>query len=461
MIQFCLVFIFLYFTSSIAGLRIENRRLRRFFLFGALVVWVLTLLVYASFLDPWERIVFSCFGTPWLIKNCVRDVLDGRIQRPLPLFKEIIYRFVWPGMSTRPFQFDVAANQSDGALFVRGYIPALLGIALLLCFSYASYGLQDIPLGVLGLLPFFLLVHLGFVGVLTSLIRLWRHPVPLLFDAPLQSDGLRDFWSRRWNRPFIEMNRALFFPWFVRRVGRTNAVLLTFILSGFLHELGISYPAGGGWGWPTLYFFLQGLLIIVEERCATYFSKLPRLFTRLWTWICVLAPLPLLFHSEFRSAVILPVYRQVGDYLMTYSLHSYMSFCLLMAGLGHFLVLVASVQVPSRLRWKEELGRLSTFNRKIMWNYGFFILMLIIAFGVETLLFRQDMVDGVPSALGMATLICGFWLLRILVDLFYFSHSDWPSGPEFVIGHTLLNSLFLFFVLTYGTVVGWHLWLNN
>jgi hypothetical protein len=96
-----------------------------------------------------------------------------------------------------------------------------------------------------------------------------------------------------------------------------------------------------------------------------------------------------------------------------------------------------------------------------MWNYGLFIVMLIVAFGVETLLFRGEMISGDRSALGIAALICGFWTLRILVDIFYFSHSDWPEGPEFVIGHALLNSLFVFLILTYGALLGWHWWLSH
>jgi alginate O-acetyltransferase complex protein AlgI len=150
----------------------------------------------------------------------------------------------------------------------------------------------------------------------------------------------------------------------------------------------------------------------------------------------------------------------MSAFLLDVPIRTYFEWLIFTAGLGHFLVLGASLQGPGRLGWREDLAKLKPFNTKIMWNYGFFILVLIVAFGVETLCFRDDMVSGVPSALGMAGLICGFWLLRILVDVFYFSHSDWPVGPEFVIGHALLTSLFVFLVLAYGTLLGWHWWLS-
>jgi hypothetical protein len=31
-----------------------------------------------------------------------------------------------------------------------------------------------------------------------------------LFDRPLAARTLNDFWTRRWNLPFVEMNRRLF-----------------------------------------------------------------------------------------------------------------------------------------------------------------------------------------------------------------------------------------------------------
>jgi alginate O-acetyltransferase complex protein AlgI len=130
---------------------------------------------------------------------------------------------------------------------------------------------------------------------------------------------------------------------------------------------------------------------------------------------------------------------------------------LLLAGLGHFCVLGASFQVPSRLGWKEELARLSPFNRKLMWTYGAFTVLTIIAFGVLTLVFREEMLRGDRVALGLAAFIGVFWTARLLVDFFYFKHADWPQGRAFEIGHALLTLLFLFLVGTYGGLLIWRM----
>ncbi len=127
------------------------------------------------------------------------------------------------------------------------------------------------------------------------------------------------------------------------------------------------------------------------------------------------------------------------------------------AGLGHFLILAASFQVPKRLGWKHELKRLRPLNRKLMWTYGGFTVLTIVAFGVMTLFLREELLRGDRAALALAAFIGVYWSARIGVDLFYFEHADWPQGRGLVLGHALLMLLFAFLALTYLGLVAWHL----
>lgn len=130
------------------------------------------------------------------------------------------------------------------------------------------------------------------------------------------------------------------------------------------------------------------------------------------------------------------------------------SLALWLAGLGHFCVLVASFQVPTRLGWKTDLAKLTPFNRKLMWTYGGFIAFTILAFGILTLALHGEMLRGDRAALGLATFIGVFWAARIAVDALYFRHVGWPQGSRFVVGHVLLTSLFVALAVTYlGLVV--------
>ncbi len=126
------------------------------------------------------------------------------------------------------------------------------------------------------------------------------------------------------------------------------------------------------------------------------------------------------------------------------------------AGIGHFCVLAASFQVPARLGWKDDLKALTPFNRKLMWTYGGFTVFTITAFGALTLALHGELLRGTPAGLGLAGLIGLFWLLRVLVDLLYFSHADWPAGRFMAFGHVLLTGLFMALSATYLGLVVWH-----
>jgi hypothetical protein len=132
-----------------------------------------------------------------------------------------------------------------------------------------------------------------------------------------------------------------------------------------------------------------------------------------------------------------------------------------LAGAGHFVILIASAQVPSRLGWKEDLKQLTPFNRKLLWVQGGFTVLTIIAFGILTLALHAEFLRGERAAMGLAAFIGLYWTARILVDAFYFSHADWPKGELFVIGHLLLTALFSFLAASYLGLFVWHVWLGG
>ena len=141
---------------------------------------------------------------------------------------------------------------------------------------------------------------------------------------------------------------------------------------------------------------------------------------------------------------------------MTFSVHELWSLALRLAGAGHFLLLAAAFQVPARLNWKQDLAGLRPINRKLLWVYGGFTAGTIIAFGTLTLLLHQELLRGDRAALALAGFIGIFWSARILVDFFYFRHSDWPAGKAFKVGHILLTALFVYLAATYIGVIVWH-----
>ena len=137
------------------------------------------------------------------------------------------------------------------------------------------------------------------------------------------------------------------------------------------------------------------------------------------------------------------------------NLESLFNLALWVAGAGHFIVLIASFQVPARLNWKVDLAKLTPFNRKFVWTTGSFTVLAITSFGILTLALHDELLRGDRAALGLAIYIAACWTARIGVDAFYFSHEDWPKGRGFVAGHALLTFLFVCLASTYWGLVIW------
>lgn len=148
------------------------------------------------------------------------------------------------------------------------------------------------------------------------------------------------------------------------------------------------------------------------------------------------------------------------EWMILYPVENIFGLALWLAGIGHFCVLIASFQVPSRLGWKEDLAKLTPFNRKLMWVHGGFAVLTIIAFGVLTLCLHDEMLRGDRAALYLAAFIGVYWTIRIVVDFAYYEHKDWPRGRGFVVGHALLTLLFVFLAATYVALCIWRVWFS-
>ena len=127
-----------------------------------------------------------------------------------------------------------------------------------------------------------------------------------------------------------------------------------------------------------------------------------------------------------------------------------------LAGLGHFALLAASGQIPSRLRWRAELPRLSDANRKLFLVATFYVVLTYLSFGVLTLVLHDELVRGDRAAIGLAAFIGGYWLVRLVLDWFWFGHRDWPPGRRFVLAHVALEALFGYLAVVYLGLVVWH-----
>lgn len=389
----------------------------------------LTLGAACTAATPLDRLLLGALWTLYALKGTVLLGWSAQRVRSMSPLGLGLYLSLWPGMDPKPLERRDPEVSLPGNWFIQGWITMLAGGVGFFClplFCRSSW---------LALACILTTVHLGYSDVLSALVRWAGFRVHRLFTNPLASRGLRDFWSHRWNRPFVEMNRVLFLPLLENFVERRAAVMGAFVISGLLHELALSLPAARGWGGPLLYFLIQGVGMLWEGN---------RWRGRLWTWLWVFLPLPLLFHGPFREALVAPLLDWLASLPTLSSPRQCLSTMLWLAGWGHFLVLCASFQVPHRLGWHEELYRLRPLNRKLLWVYGGFIVGIITSFGVLLLRLHPLIMARDAAALHVVGLVAFFWTARLVVDALVFEHSDWPEGPEMVVGHTLLTSLFIY-----------------
>jgi Membrane bound O-acyl transferase family len=357
----------------------------------------------------------------------------------------IAFLFAWPGVVPTAFAERGASRKVDAGQFLAAWTRMMLGASAIVLLAVYAPQIPEPVLGLAGIEAILLAIHLGFGDLLPWLLRWAGFGVPMLFDRPWAAQSLDDFWSRRWNLVFVEMNRRLFLRPLCSWLGKRKARFAVFVISGLFHELGISFPAGGGWGFPLSYFLLQGALVAVEERF--------QIRNRAWTWFWLLAPAPWLFHTTFRHTLVVPLFLWLHGLIAQHPAEWYLSLAIYLAALGHLLVLLVSVQAPVRLGWKEDIPKLTRFNQKVFWVYGSYILLCIVSFALLTLWLHDDLLAGVKAARALALFIATFWTIRVAVDFVWYDYRDWPPGNALVMGHALATSLFSGLALIYWAVV--------
>src|SRR4051812_35495445 len=210
----------------------------------------------------WALSLGLFFGCKWLTWKS----LPHSAGRPSEALK---YGFLWVVMDPRPFVGELshhAAQPQPG----RGLFAALkcaTGLALLLLAVQEHLGppMLSAWLGMLGIV---FLLHFGIFELLAIFWTNRGIAVEPLMLKPLRATSLGDFWGRRWNTAFERLAQQFAFKPLARKIGARPAMFSVFLLSGLIHDAVISFPAGGGYGLPTLYFILQALGVAAERSGA-------------------------------------------------------------------------------------------------------------------------------------------------------------------------------------------------
>ncbi len=211
------------------------------------------------------------------------------------------WALAWPGMETRTWRG--VMHCTSRALPWSAGLPAML-LGGVLIWGVARWVPLPLAAGWVGMIGVVLMLHFGGFRWLAGFWQRRGVAVAPLMNRPLVARSVAEFWGARWNLAFRDLARELLGRPLSKSHGGHAALWMVFAVSGLLHELVISVPAGAGYGWPLLYFLLQALAIEIEKR---------RGFRgRTWVALTTYAPALLLFHPPFVERVILPFLTALG-----------------------------------------------------------------------------------------------------------------------------------------------------
>lgn len=239
-----------------------------------------------------------------------------RSARSTNVARLIAFCTLWPGMDVQAF----CATAAVAPPSLREWAEAAGKTALGALFTWASLrslnAVGPLALGWLGMVGLVLVLHFGLFHILSLVWRTVGLDARPIMQSPATATSLRKFWAGRWNAGFSDLVHKYLLHGLARRLGARSGLLAAFLVSGLVHELVISLPAGGGYGRPTLYFAIQGLGVLLERGHPGQRLGLGH-GLKGWCYVALVTLLPvgLLFHPPFIHNVILPMLRALRNIL--------------------------------------------------------------------------------------------------------------------------------------------------
>ena len=108
------------------------------------------------------------------------------------------------------------------------------------------------------------------------------------------------------------------------------------------------------------------------------------------------------------------------------------------------LLVVMHAFVPRRLRWREELARLSTINRQIFQVHTLFIVLLLAFFAVLFAIYAEALLEPGPLSRAVLTGLTIFWTLRLLTQWFVYSPEVWHGNRFNTTVHAVISLVWIY-----------------
>ena len=124
---------------------------------------------------------------------------------------------------------------------------------------------------------------------------------------------------------------------------------------------------------------------------------------------------------------------------------------LYIAAAAQLAVAVLNLFLVRIMKWEESVARMPQLVREVFHVHAWFITITLVIFGVVTIRFAGELAAG-TNDLGrwLAAGIGIFWLIRWLMQFFYYNSSHWRGKRAETIVHIVL-------IFLYGSFAGVYL----
>jgi alginate O-acetyltransferase complex protein AlgI len=270
----------------------------------------------ALLMSDWPRWVVM-----WSIAACIFALCKWLSWLPVradqvATSRRVGYFLAWPGLDGAAFVGRTASSPAPRSVELAFAIGKSVFGLVLIFVACRLISEQAYPAGWIGMAGIAFSLHFGLFHILSWIWRRRGAAAQPIMDWPVLSTSVSEFWGRRWNRAFRDLTHRYVFRPLTSRFGLGVGSLIAFLLSGIVHELAITVPAGGGYGGPTLYFLIQGAGAQLER---TSWGRRAGLRRGVKGWLLTIAvtalPVTLLFPRPFVIEVIVPFLEALGGVL--------------------------------------------------------------------------------------------------------------------------------------------------
>jgi hypothetical protein len=263
-------------------------------------------------LPPWAAMCLAAFAIFFALK-ALTYLTAVKPATATPV-RKLGYLLAWPGLDAAAFFGERKPRESPTSVdWVRTIAMTITGFtAIATTIDLAStsrIAVSPLTIGWLGMVGAILTLHFGTFRLAALAWQTRGVAAEPIMDRPFAAATLAEFWDRRWNKAFRDVAHRWVFEPLVRRVGPRWALVAGFGVSGLVHDVVISLPAGAGFGRPTLYFLLQaGAILFTRSRLGLSCGVRRGPRARWFAAVLLVAPLGLLFHPPFVRTVVVPMF---------------------------------------------------------------------------------------------------------------------------------------------------------